>query len=169
MSTLNNNSDVHSISQHEGSVKVDMRDALTTPHSNPTNPFAFTPDQLAALQDPKNIELLHTYGGLDGVAKGLHANVHTGLDPHTSFDSNITLMDITPDKQQIKDAIMTEHVESVVDPTSPHPPTEHTGPYAKRSNVFGLNLLPPVKGKNLLQLMWLAFNDKTLVRERERL
>ncbi|KAI9339257.1 PMCA-type calcium-translocating P-type ATPase [Pilaira anomala] len=137
-----------------------MRDALTTPHSNPTNPFAFTPDQLAALQDPKNIELLHTYGGLDGVAKGLHANVHTGLDPHTSFDSNITLMDITHDKQQIKDSIMTEHVESV----EQQHPTEHiTGPYAKRSQIFGLNLLPPVKGKNLFQLMWLAFNDKTLI------
>lgn len=157
MSTLNDTSSIHSISQHD-TVKLDMRDALTTPHSNPSNPFAFTPDQLAALQDPKNIDLLHTYGGLEGVARGLHANVHTGLDPHTTIDANVTLLDITNDKQQIKDASVTviEDTTAIIEP-------QHTGPYAQRSNVFGANVLPPVKGKNIFQLMWLAFNDKTLV------
>ncbi|KAI9251295.1 PMCA-type calcium-translocating P-type ATPase [Helicostylum pulchrum] len=157
MSTLNDTSSLHSLNQHE-SVKLDMRDALTTPHSITTNPFAFTPDQLAALQDPKNIDLLNTYGGLDGVARGLHANVHKGLDPHTSIDSNITLLDITNDKQQIKDSSVTviEDTTAIIEP-------QHTGPYAKRSNVFGANVLPPVKGKNIFQLMWLAVNDKTLI------
>lgn len=143
-----------------------MRDALTTLHSNPNNPFAFTPNQLAALQDPKNIDLLHTFGGLDGVAKGLHANVHTGLDPLTIFSPNITLHDITYDKQQIKEQIVTADPEPIETEL-----IQHTGPYAKRATFFGANVLPPVKGKNLLQLMWLAFNDKTLVNiynQRER-
>lgn len=145
------------LQNESSSIKVDMRDALTTPHSDPDNPFAFRPEQLAALHDPKNIELLHTFGGLDGVAKGLHANVHTGLDPNTVFSPHITLYDITNDKQQIKDQVNSE--DHVIPPIT----EEHTGPYAKRATYFGSNILPVVKGKNLFDLMWIAFNDKTLV------
>ncbi|KAI8878784.1 PMCA-type calcium-translocating P-type ATPase [Backusella circina FSU 941] len=115
-----------------------MRDTLTTPHNNPNNPFAFTPDQLAALHDPKNIELLHTYGGLKGVARGLHTNIHSGLVPNTVLDKNIHLSSITSD-------------------------VELYGPFAKRVEIFGANVLPPAKVKNIFQLMWMAFKDKTLI------
>ncbi|OAD07131.1 hypothetical protein MUCCIDRAFT_19942, partial [Mucor lusitanicus CBS 277.49] len=106
-----------------------------------SNPFAFTPDQLAALQDPKNIDLLHTYGGLDGVAKGLHADVHHGLTPNTTADKHITLNDITLDASKLTTA----------------------STFAQRYSIFGRNALPPVKGKSIFQLMWMAFNDKTLI------
>ncbi|KAG1222878.1 hypothetical protein G6F68_020514 [Rhizopus microsporus] len=86
------------------SISVDMRDQLMTPHSDPSNPFAFTPDQLSALQDPKNIQLLHAYGGLNGVAKGLHANIKAGLTSSDDFDSKVTLNDITLDQSLIKEA-----------------------------------------------------------------
>jgi hypothetical protein len=167
-------SSLNSISQHDESsvIKVDMRgNSLYTPHNNPENPFAFTPQQLSALQDPKNIELLHTYGGLDGVAQGLHADTGNGLNPNRKIDSNITLNDITSDKQQIKapgsDVEYVEDVEGVEDVQDKSAPKTAmptpTGPYAKRMTVFGANVLPAVKGKNLFQLMWMAFNDKTLV------
>lgn len=186
-SSINNKStsSLHSISQQDESssiVKLDMRgDSLYTPHNDPENPFAFTPQQLSALQDPKNIELLHTYGGLEGVAKGLHANIHHGLDPSYKIDSNITLNDITFDKQQIKESAsvaepaLQEDIEEEEDkskkklkksPTALGLPPTPTGPFAKRMTIFGANVLPTVKGKNLFQLMWMAFNDKTLVRKR---
>ncbi|KAI8057559.1 PMCA-type calcium-translocating P-type ATPase [Gilbertella persicaria] len=151
--------------QHE-SIQVDMRDSLTTPHSDPTNPFAFTPDQLAALQDPKNIELLHTFGGLEGVAKGLQADVHHGLTPNTTHQQHISLKDVTSDASKL---------------TVVHTPSEiHEKPQLKKSatflstqerhslfsqrvSVFGANTLPPVKAKNIFQLMWMAFQDKTLI------
>jgi Ca2+-transporting ATPase len=162
MSNNNSTSSIHSISQHESSsIKVDMRDSLTTPHSNSSNPFAFIPDQLAALQDPKNIELLHLYGGLKGLEKGLHADTKTGLNPNTSIDSNITLNDVTNDKDQLKEK--TEYIEDIDQPKHHEITHDATGPYAKRIAIFGSNVLPPVKGKSLLQLMWMAFNDKTLV------
>lgn len=146
--------------QNESS-SIDMRDALTTPHSDQDNPFAFTPDQLAALQDPKNIQLLHTYGGLQGVAKGLHADIQSGLDPATVFTPHITLHDITLDKQQIKDRIVGNEDHEI--PSVEEDGVHHVGPYAKRATYFGANVLPPVNSKNLFQLMWIAFNDKTLV------
>ncbi|KAG1465460.1 hypothetical protein G6F56_004882 [Rhizopus delemar] len=136
------------------SVSVEMRDYLTAPHADPSNPFAFTSDQLSALQDPKNIVLLHAYGGLNGVAKGLHANTKTGLSPSTVIDSNITLNDITLDHTLIKEQ------SSLVQPTEL---TEDGKPFHKRRSVFGENVLPVVKGKNLFQLMWMAFKDKTLI------
>ncbi|CAO3632203.1 unnamed protein product [Mucor fragilis] len=35
--------------------------------------------------------------------------------------------------------------------------------FAQRYSIFGKNALPPVKGKSIFQLMWMAFNDKTLI------
>lgn len=62
---------------------------LLTPHADPSNPFAFTATQLSALVDPKNIQLLSQYGGLDGVARGLHANTHQGLCPDDTISTEI--------------------------------------------------------------------------------
>ncbi|KAI8989363.1 PMCA-type calcium-translocating P-type ATPase [Pilobolus umbonatus] len=130
-----------------------MRDALTTPHSDPHNPFAFTPAQLSALYDPKNLPLLHVFGGLDGVAKGLHANVHSGLSPNMNIDSHITLNDVTLDASQLKE-------KSDIPPTETITENETDDP---RTAIFGANILPDVKGKNIFQLMWMAFKDKTLI------
>jgi Ca2+-transporting ATPase len=167
-STTKINNDTSSSINTQNEYKVDMRESLTTPHVNKSNPFAFTPDQLAALHDPKNIELLHTYGGLEGVARGLHADIHHGLTPNATFDKHVTLQDITLDPSKINTSTQVE--EDIHEPTlkpsttSLSLTTEHvTGPYAERAKIFGANVLPPVKAKNIFQLMWLAFNDKTLV------
>ncbi|KAI7898533.1 PMCA-type calcium-translocating P-type ATPase [Cokeromyces recurvatus] len=145
-------------------VKVDMRDTLTTPHSDPLNPFAFQSNQLAALQDPKNIELLHIFGGLKGVAKGLHTDLEKGLTQKEKEDddalnkSPITLYDITLDSSKLNTTtppptpIQHEHASTTEDTTQ-----------SIRTTIFGSNVLPPVKSKNIFQLMWLAFQDKTLI------
>lgn len=109
-------------------------------HTDPTNPFVFTPPQLSALMDPKNMILLSQFGGLQGVALGLHANLTLGL---------------STTKQ-------TCHAVSL-DP----PPQETDGKKLTtmdaRASVFGQNVLPPVKSKTIFELMWCAFKDKTLV------
>lgn len=172
-STTKINDDDSVVNTKNESIQVDMRESLTTPHSNPSNPFAFTPDQLAALQDPKNIDLLHTYGGLDGVAKGLHADVHHGLTPNTTADKHITLNDITLDASKLTTA-STVAADADQEQASTIPPpkqlkkaaTSHSmipSQFAQRYSIFGRNALPPVKGKSIFQLMWMAFNDKTLI------
>lgn len=169
MSSTTKINDDDSVNIKNESIQVDMRDSLTTPHSNPTNPFAFSPDQLAALQDPKNIDLLHTYGGLDGVAKGLHADVHHGLIPNTTADKNITLYDITLDSSKLTTATSAMTID---DPQKEHEPKLKKSAtslsiipsqFTQRYSIFGKNALPPVKGKSIFQLMWMAFNDKTLI------
>lgn len=170
-STTKINDDDSVVNTKNESIQVDMRESLTTPHSNPSNPFAFTPDQLAALQDPKNIDLLHTYGGLDGVAQGLHADVHHGLTPNTTADKHITLKDITLDSSKLTSASSVMSTDADQDQAPPNKQlkksaTSHSiipSQFAQRYSIFGKNALPPVKGKSIFQLMWMAFNDKTLI------
>lgn len=45
----------------------------------PDNPFAFTPKQLSKLHDPKDLNVLRSMGGLEGLVYGLRTNVQTGL------------------------------------------------------------------------------------------
>lgn len=146
---------------NKSSTQVNMEQFLQ-PHDNPENPFAFTSEQLSALYDPKNVELLSAYGGLEGIAKGLHSNAKDGLstDEHAPFDP-ISLNDI-----------IDIHVMEVTKPeldsqgSATPPPAHHTtanSRFAQRITTFGSNTLPDVKAKNIFQLMWMAFKDKTLV------
>ncbi|KAF7730071.1 hypothetical protein EC973_003017 [Apophysomyces ossiformis] len=140
--------------------KLDMRENLTTPHNDPTNPFAFTAEQLSALMDPKNLGLLRIYGGLQGVARGIHADLQSGLDEDLRIENAITLDDIMTES--------TEKETSVVQQEQQHQqlPEQQQGAqesFAQRKLMFGDNTLPPAKSKNILQLMWMAMKDKTLI------
>jgi Ca2+-transporting ATPase len=104
-------------------------------HTDPTNPFAFTPPQLSALMDPKDMTLLSHFGGLQGVVLGLHANLTFGLS--TSKQTSDPLPQETDDERLIT--------------------------MDSRASVFGYNVLPPVKSKTIFELMWCAFKDRTLV------
>lgn len=140
-------------------VHIDMRELLTTPHQQENNPFAFTPSQLSALHDPKNLDLLYIYGGLHGVAKGLFTDIHHGLDSSATLQSSISLEQVTLDPSKLKQA---QHIENIASELKEqHDPTTNSD--NKRTSIFGANVLPPIKGKNLLQLMWMAFQDKTLI------
>jgi Ca2+-transporting ATPase len=138
---------------------------LLQQHQDPQNPFAFKTEQLSALYDPKNIELLAAYGGLEGIAKGLHSNARDGLstDENAPFEP-ITLSALTDSydndesKHEVSNAESKEHATP--------PPAQHTTSdtrFGQRQAVYGSNVLPDVKAKNIFQLMWMAFNDKTLV------
>ncbi|KAI8336725.1 PMCA-type calcium-translocating P-type ATPase [Chlamydoabsidia padenii] len=148
-------------------VKLTMIDPMQ-PHHDESNPFAFTPLQLATLMDPKNLPLLSQYGGLQGVARGLYAKLQAGLSatPETEkVNLAISLNDIIPkddnnnsknedDTQQTK-PVERQHTSTSLSSTSTR--------FGSRASIFGHNVLPPVKSKNIFELMWMAFKDKTLI------
>ena len=134
-------------------IKIDMREDLVTEHNDNSNPFAFIPSQLEALMDPKNLDLLIKYGGLEGVARGLHAELHTGLSPNAEISNKVTLDSIMNNNDNTNSAATTNKDTSF----------KTTNNFEQRTHVFGNNVLPQIKGKNIFQLMFLAFRDKTLV------
>ncbi|KAI9476101.1 MAG: PMCA-type calcium-translocating P-type ATPase [Benjaminiella poitrasii] len=152
-------------------LKIDVRDHLT-PHNDTSNPFAFTPEQLSALLDPKNLPLLRTYGGLEGVARGLHVDLQKGLMPHAPTHPNITLDQVMKEKD---DSVYVEEIECKRTPTlhslarqlthrtDASVPLPDTTAFPQRKSVFGTNTLPEASTKSIFVLMWIAFQDKTLI------
>ncbi|KAI8711988.1 Calcium-transporting ATPase [Fusarium sp. LHS14.1] len=56
---------------------------------DPNAPFPYTPDQLGQLLDPKSLDVLKSFGGLEGLARSLRVDLKAGLsvdelEPHTS-------------------------------------------------------------------------------------
>lgn len=60
---------------------------------DPNRPFPHTPDQLGQLLDPKSLDVLKSFGGLEGLARSLRVDLKAGLsvdelEPHTSSHHN---------------------------------------------------------------------------------
>lgn len=148
--------------------KVDLREPLT-PHNDLSNPFAFAPEQLSALMDPKNLPLLRSYGGLDGVARGLHVDLQTGLIPNAPQHPRITLDQVIATKQETPvDFKRSGTIHSIggrqlTHRTDTNIPSPDFNAFPQRKHVFGSNVLPETETKSIFTLMWIAFQDKTLV------
>ncbi|RCH82402.1 plasma membrane calcium, partial [Rhizopus stolonifer] len=152
-------------------VKIDLRDNLS-PHNDPSNPFAFTPEQLSSLMDPKNLPLLRSYGGLEGVARGLHVDLKAGLTPNAPKHPHITLDQVIKEKD---DSIYVEEIDVKRTPTihsigrqlthrtDTTVPVPDASAFPQRKAIFGSNVLPETETKSIFQLMWIAFQDKTLI------
>ncbi|OAD02217.1 hypothetical protein MUCCIDRAFT_126632, partial [Mucor lusitanicus CBS 277.49] len=138
-----------------------------------SNPFAFVPEQLSSLMDPKNVPLLRTYGGLEGVARGLHVDLASGLTPNAPAHQNITLDQVIRDKD---DSVYVEEIEFKRTPTvhslggrqlthrtDATVPAPDLTAFPQRKAVFGANVLPETESKSIFALMWIAFQDKTLI------
>ncbi|KAK3945570.1 hypothetical protein QBC46DRAFT_94474 [Diplogelasinospora grovesii] len=128
------------------------------------NPFAFSPGQLNKMLNPKNLAAFWKLGGLAGLEKGLRTDRKSGLSRdeinlagHVSFE----------------EATSRGHgkaVAEVASPTATATPVSHHGRqdadnpgFSSRKRVFKDNRLPEKKGKSLLQLMWITYNDKVLI------
>lgn len=147
-------------------IKIDLRDHLK-PHNDPSNPFAFVPEQLSALMDPKNLPLLYSYGGLNGIAKGLHVDLQTGLVPNVKIQTPVTLNDVMQhDHHQPEQPQRSPRARSmtILSNATGVTKSDAAAAFPQRVSVFGRNVLPEVKAKSIFQLMWMAFQDKTLVR-----
>ena len=147
-------------------VKLDLNDHLT-PHNDSSNLFAFVPSQLSALMDPKNLPLLHAFGGLQGVAKGLHVDLQTGLVPNQKIQNHVTMNDLQPasttSNSEPPEPRIRHRSMTVLSTATGATRTEPATAFPQRVAVFGDNVLPEVKAKSIFQLMWMAFQDKTLV------
>lgn len=120
---------------------------------DPSNPFAFSPQQLTHLVDHKQLDFLQSIGGIEALARGLHSNTKRGLDWYEENLSYIRLHDLKqpPTKEEYymtPDRSLHSHTDAY---------------FEQRSRVFGLNRLPELEPVSLMKIMWEAYQDKMLV------
>jgi Ca2+-transporting ATPase len=153
-------------------------------------PFRFKPYQLAHMLDPKNIETLASFGGIDGLLRGLGTNPDTGLVTNTqhvhsvesSHKPNLGASESASQQHDLPNTKAGEKSDDGEQPrhlgSSPVPvifltkpnesPSENdnlafSAVLEDRRRVYGENVLPIRIAKTLLQLMWAALKDKVLV------
>ncbi|KAF4972420.1 hypothetical protein FSARC_987 [Fusarium sarcochroum] len=113
------------------------------------NPFAFAPGQLNKMFNPKSLSAFYKLGGIDGIEKGLRSDRKAGLSTdEKSLSGHVSFEDATSKKQLAHD----DHTSS-----------QSGESFADRLRVYKDNRLPEKKGKSLLQLMWITYNDKVLI------
>ncbi|KAF7560581.1 hypothetical protein G7046_g3572 [Stylonectria norvegica] len=122
------------------------------------NPFAFTPGQLNKMFNPKNLAAFYKLGGMDGIEKGLRSDRKAGLSiEETRLDGKVSFEDATKKNHKLDAEGMS--------PTRPGRSSSGSGDsaFVDRLRVYKDNRLPEKKGKSLLQLMWITYNDKVLI------
>ncbi|ROW03294.1 hypothetical protein VSDG_01336 [Cytospora chrysosperma] len=126
------------------------------------NPFAFSPGELSKMFNPKSLAAFYKLGGLAGLEKGLRSNRATGLGiDENHLDGKVTFTDATgTDKAKTERTDLTARPPTADGEGSAQKVEEH---FTDRKRVFKDNRLPAKKGKSLLQLMWITFNDKVLI------
>lgn len=122
------------------------------------NPFAFSPGELGKMFNPKSLGAFYQLGGIDGIEKGLRSDRKSGLsleetslEGRVTFDQAVGSADKLGDKEAISPSIATR------------PGASNGNAFADRLRVYKDNRLPVKKGKSLLQLMWITYNDKILI------
>ncbi|KUJ20488.1 calcium transporting P-type ATPase-like protein [Mollisia scopiformis] len=133
------------------------------------NSFAFTPGQLNKLINPKSLPGFYALGGLAGLEKGLRTDRKAGLGMDESdLDGAVTFDEA---KAAAKNASSSgtdskpplERIDSKGSRRSSRRAAPADAAFYDRKQVFKDNRLPEKKGKNLLQLMWITYNDKVLI------
>ncbi|KAL9547568.1 hypothetical protein MBANPS3_006110 [Mucor bainieri] len=134
-------------------------------HIDPANPFAFSLEQMTSIVDHKHYAFLQHVGGMEGVAKGLHSNIKSGLDWNEDHLAYIRMFDLQGDKtQQQQEEKKEDDDEEEAFYNAQFPLSMHDSEtFIQRRQVFGSNVLPTVEEVTLLQLMWESFQDKTLI------
>ncbi|PHH67942.1 hypothetical protein CDD82_978 [Ophiocordyceps australis] len=126
------------------------------------NPFAFSPGQLNKMFNPKSLPAFYKLGGLRGLERGLRTDRKAGLgaeegrlDGQVSFDQ-ITIKDSKHSTEGSPHAVTRSS-------TTKSARIRDDRSFPDRYRVFKDNRLPERKGKSLLQLMWITYNDKVLI------
>lgn len=146
-------------------------------HEEDTGPFAFTNRQLQSLVDPKELEVLRQLGGLKGLAKGLQTDLLAGLSwDETTVTKSVTLRE----SQEVDKLTSADSAEANFVPPAMIARRSTVAGFRKsltsrstmkagedkmlsRKKVYGSNVLPARKIKNIFQLMWIALQDKVLI------
>lgn len=130
------------------------------------SPFAYTPGMLNKMFNPKSLAAFYKLGGLAGLEKGLRTNRETGLSvDEVHIQGAVTYEEATArDPKKVQDKSSAHHAQQPLarssTQTTHQKKDEH---YVDRKRIFSDNRLPEKKGKSLLQLMWITYNDKVLI------
>ncbi|KAH7408098.1 hypothetical protein DE146DRAFT_362343 [Phaeosphaeria sp. MPI-PUGE-AT-0046c] len=115
------------------------------------NPFAFSPNQLNKLLNPKCLPVFQALGGIQGIAAGLQSDLQSGLSvDESTAPRRVTFDEATGLSSGSKE---TEHGRSPGDGQ----------PFQDRIRIHGRNTLPPKKVTPLWRLVWNAYNDTVLI------
>lgn len=133
------------------------------------NRFAFTQGHLNKLINPKSLSAFWALGGLAGLEKGLRTDRKAGLSSdEIGLDGTISFGEVT--HKTIDDGRTAGQRDDSVSPlgktrTAPAPQgsNEKGTPFYDRKRIFNDNRLPEKKGKSLLEIMWITYNDKVLI------
>lgn len=126
------------------------------------NKFAFSPGQLGKLLNPKSLGAFHALGGLDGLEKGLRTDRRSGLSVDEQYwDDTVTFEDATTPKSTQTPS--KPALETTASNTEGRHQASEKESFVDRKRVFSDNRLPERKPKNILQLAWMAYNDKVLI------
>lgn len=141
------------------------------------NPFAFTPGHMNKMLNPKSLAAFYKLGGLAGIEKGLHSDRKTGLSvdegrvpgkitydqairwAEAEADNSLSGVGAVPPEETLGDSKEGDAQSTVSVPDNMNPGDR----YVDRLRVFKDNRLPEKKGKSLLELMWITYNDKVLI------
>lgn len=125
------------------------------------NPFAFSPGQLGKLYNPKSLAAFHALGGLDGLEKGLMSDRKAGLSIDEQYVPGTVSFEeaTTPNSPDTSKSTPAQEVRR--SDTTPAAPGKES--FADRKRVFSDNRLPVRKPKSILELAWIAYNDKVLI------
>ncbi|GAB7365547.1 hypothetical protein MBLNU230_g6619t1 [Neophaeotheca triangularis] len=121
------------------------------------NPFAFAPGHMTKLVNPKSLGAFHAVGGLPGLEKGLRTNLAAGLSlEEAHLPGRVTFEDVTATDSPSSDTTQVGKADA-------GPPANPSDQFGDRRRIFLTNKLPERKAKNILQLAWMAYNDKILI------
>ena len=144
------------------------------------NPFAFTPGELNKMLNPKSLSAFYKLGGLRGMERGLQTDCKAGLSVEevivpnkVSYAEAIKVAEESVDGAKpasdtisVAEGLVVDSKEKDGD-TRPSTAQSHHASggdlFVDRKRVFKDNRLPEKKGKTLLQLMWITYNDKVLM------
>ncbi|KAG0014854.1 hypothetical protein BGZ81_000233, partial [Podila clonocystis] len=135
--------DFTQLTSNEASASTSGIPMVARPPNN--GPFTFTPTELIDLIDPKSPELLVSYGGIEGILAGLHADPVRGLST-----ANRPLSQVVDGSEKVDQGGV-----------SGGAPGEVT--FADREEFFGRNVLTKRKPKSIFKLMWIALHEKILI------
>ena len=123
--------------------KGEVQSSRLDPDNDTTDPTPFKekPSRLAMMVDPKSLEELEKMGGTAGLLAGL------GIDPKRGLTTT---------------AAGAPRGSGDMGGNGP----QWSADVEKRREIYGKNELPQRKAKSLFRLMWMAFQDKILVRVR---
>jgi P-type Ca2+ transporter type 2C len=140
---------------------------LNSAKFNGKSVFAFSPEQLSTLRNPKNLTAFLQFRGIEGLVNGLRSDQTNDLGAHSEeatngFATRVSL-EVAPSSSTSREGGLVRPVAPVTkENTAPDEDRHNAGLFAQKRAVFLDNRLPTKKQPSFLHLLWMAYNDPVL-------